>query len=215
MFSQTSISLRFYLPRTWNRGGHYWNQRPSVYGKNQPPLHMYQRIRPPDPIPYPDDPVNTNFTKRQIITNPIVGIHGVMARKASYGNNPPPKGIAMSWTNYDDFMYKYFPDVECTLVLDSVLNTPNHLPMFLFPPDVSRPEIKAYLQNLYGINGIRKIYVRNFSGTRYKNELGSIRKKDAQKAVWVMLEQPVHVQHKSVKEDADKEPEQQQQQQQQ
>ena len=89
------------------------------------------------------------------------------------------------------------------MVLDSVLNQETKMPMFLFTPEASRPEIRSYLKNLYGITDIKHIFVRNFSGMRYKNEIGIIKKAPALKAVWLLLDEEVQVSENSVKEKGD------------
>ena len=200
-FHSTTILGRFYLPRV-NRGSAHWMKNGSGYGHNQPPTWLFQRTRPPDAKPFPELPVNTHRGKRQIIVNPIVGVHGMRRKKIELGypdRKPDPQGIAKSWTSYEHFMFKYFPDVECTLVLDTVLNNPTNTPMFLVPPEMSKPEIRSYMSNVYGIRDIKFVSTRNYSGMRYKNEFGIIKKAPALKATWVVVDQPVQITHKSVK----------------
>ncbi|KNH07846.1 protein kinase [Perkinsela sp. CCAP 1560/4] len=194
MFTLSSKLERFYRPtdkgiKMMTRGHRVYNNEQSMYS--------YQRSRPPDPKPFPEHPVNKEYSKKQIVVNPIRGIHGYIAQRNDQGKNVVPKGIANSFANFDEYMAMHFSDVECTLVLDSVLNGPTQMPMFLFPPDLSKAEIRNYLEVFYGMNNILQVYVRNFSGMRYKNEIGLIRKADALKAAWVLLDEPVHLDHKS------------------
>ena len=168
-----------------NRGHHVYTNEQSMY--------MYKRSRPPDPKPYPDAPSNTEYSSQQIVVNPIRGIHGFISRRNSQGDKYVPKGIEYSFANFDEFMEKNFSDAECTLVLDSVLNSPTTMPMFLFPPEMSKTEIKNYLKVFYGMNGILQVFVRNYSGMKYKNELGLIKKAPALKAAWILLDEPVEI----------------------
>eukprot|EP00760_Papus_ankaliazontas_P035983 PhM_4_TR8127/c0_g1_i1/m.18201 len=202
MLHSTCVSLRFYRP-LWNQGIHKWQQRRGVFGGNQPAMWKYQRKAPPTGHPTPDAPVNKIRSRQQIVTNPIPGLHGFVTQRAANGypeRDPVPEGIARSWASYDNFMYKYFPDEECALVLDSVLNNRTKMPMFMVNSEMSKPEIVAYLRNVYGMAGIRDVITRNFAGLRYKNELGVIKKFPAKKAVWVILEEETEVLYKSVKE---------------
>ena len=172
-----------------NRGHYVYNNDQNIY--------MYKRNRPPDPKPFRENPVNSDFSHQQILVNPIRGIHGFISGRNNQGNKIVPKGIEYSFANFDEYMEKNFSNVECSLVLDSVMNNPTHMPMFLFPPELSKTEIKNYLQVFYHMGNIREVFVRNYSGMRYKNELGLIKKAPALKAAWVLLDEPVEISQKA------------------
>ena len=155
-----------------------------------------------DPKPIPKLPRNPHFGKRRM-WNVIPSRAGVVARKVQEwgfpSRDPPPTGIRQSREYYPFFCDKYFPDVTCTLVLDSVLNNETTTPQFAFPPECSKEEILNYLRNVYGFDNIVNVSVRNVSGRRWKNELGFIRQADARKIATITLDAPVKIDFKQVK----------------
>ena len=162
---------------------------------------MYRK-KPMDPKPIPKSPINPYYGKRRI-WNAIPSSAGVVSRKVEeWGyptRDPPNTGIRKSREYYPYFMDRYFPDVYCKLILDSVLNNETTQPEFLVPPHVSKQEIVSYLRNIYGIENIVSVYTRNLAGRRWKNEIGFIRMEDPVKVAVVTLDAPVKIEFKQVK----------------
>lgn len=163
---------------------------------------MYQR-RPMDPKPIKKEAKSPFAAGKRHIWNAIPSAAGVVQRKVhEWGypvRDPPPTGIRQSREHFPHFLEKYFPDVTCTLVLDSVLNNETVTPRFVFPCEVSKEEIRNYLRNVYGLENIVSLSVRNVSGRRWKNELGYIRQSPQMKIATVLLDAPVKIDFKQVK----------------
>jgi large subunit ribosomal protein L23 len=164
-------------------------------------LWMYAK-RPMDPKPIPPNRRNPYFGPRRI-WNAIPSRAGVISRKVEEwgypARDPPHTGIRKSREYFPFFLDRYFPDAECRLVLDSVLNNETTTPQFVFPCEMSKQEIVNYLRNIYGIENIVSVQVRNVSGRRWKNELGFIRQAPDTKLATVMLDAPVKIDFKQVK----------------
>jgi large subunit ribosomal protein L23 len=162
---------------------------------------MYRPIKR-DPLPYPE-PAFNNLYGRQRLWNAIPSKFGVASKKAhDWGypeRDPPPKGLRESPEYFPYFFDKYFPDVECRLVLDSVLNVDTTMPVFEFPPHMSKAEIANYLRNVHGFDNIVNVTTRNISGRTYKNEIGVIKQLPDVKLAHVTLDAPVRIDFKQVK----------------
>lgn len=201
LFKPTSPNLVFWRPI--HRG-----HAPMKFAKDEGRredmkrnLWMYRKT-PMDPKPIPKDPKNPYFGKRRI-WNVIPSRAGVISRKVEeWGyphRDPPPTGIRKSREYFPYFLDRYFPDVECKLVVDTVLNNETITPAFQFPPHMSKQEIVNYLRNVYGIENIVSVHTRNVAGRRWKNELGFIRQLPDVKYAYVTLDAPVKIDFKQVK----------------
>lgn len=194
-----AVRGRFYRPLV-NQGINLWRYRMGRIHKGWKTWE-YQHTRP-DPRPFPDPPVNDYFGRSRI-WNPIAGKMGYVHKKAEdWGwphNRPPPSGLRRSQEYFPMFFDRYFPDVDVRLVLDSVLNNETTRPVFYIPCDMSRAELANYLRNIYGIDNIVQITVRNSRGRRYKNEVGEIKAMDDYKVAVVQLDSPVSVDFKQIK----------------
>lgn len=172
-----------------------------VWGHKPLALWMY-RHKKPDARPFPE-PVVNNYYGRLRLWNAIPSRVGVLRAKAdAWGyphREPPPKGLRQSREFFPFFMEKYFPDVECRLVIDSVLNVDTNTPIFEFPPHVSKLEIINYLRNIHGIDNIIDIKTKNVSGRTFKNEIGKIKMLPDVKLAFVTLDAPVRIDFKLVK----------------
>ncbi|KAH9586560.1 Ribosomal protein L25/L23 [Trypanosoma melophagium] len=195
----TATRGRFYRPLV-NQGINLWRRRMGRIhaGWN---TWEYQHTRP-DPRPYPEPAVN-DYYGRSRLWNPIAGKIGFVKKKAEeWGwphQRPPPTGLRRSQEFFPYFFARYFPDVEVRLLLDSVLNNETTRPVFLIPCDMSRVELANYLKNIYGVDNIVRIQVRNMRGRRYKNEVGEIKAMDDYKVAVVELDSPVSVEFKQIK----------------
>ncbi|RNF20135.1 putative protein kinase [Trypanosoma conorhini] len=195
----TATRGRFYRPLV-NQGINLWRYRMGRIHKGWNTWE-YQHTRP-DPRPFPDPPVNDYFGRSRL-WNPIAGKMGYVRKKAEeWGwphQRPPPTGLRRSQEYFPFFFARYFPDAEVRLVLDSVLNRETTRPVFYVPSDMSRAELVNYLKNIYGIDNVVRIQVRNARGRRYKNELGEIKAMDDYKIAVVELDSPVSVDFKQIK----------------
>lgn len=162
----------------------------------------YDHKRAPDPRPYPEPSVN-NYFGRTRLWNPILGKIGIVNRKAEeWGwphQRPPPTGLRQSPEYLPHFLDRYFPDVEVRLVLDSVLNNETMRPVFQIPQDMSKQELVNYLKNIYSIDNVVRISVRNMRGRRFKNEVGQIKTYPDYKVAVVELDGPVSIELKQIK----------------
>lgn len=161
----------------------------------------YQHKKP-DPRPYPEPSVN-NYYGRTRLWNPIAGKIGIINKKIEeWGwphQRPPPAGLRQSAEYFPHFFDRYFPDAEVKLVLDSVLNQETTHPVFHVPQDMSRKEIMHYLRNIYGIDNVVRIGIRNMRGRRFKNEVGAIKSLPDYKVAVVELDTPVSIEFKQIK----------------
>ena len=85
------------------------------------------------------------------------------------------------------------------LDVDSVMNVETDEIRFIVHPDMSREEIQRYLENVYGIDDIEAVNVKNFAGEPYRNEIGAIKQTPPYKMAYVKVENPVSLQIKQVK----------------
>jgi large subunit ribosomal protein L23 len=164
-------------------------------------LHHYRRV-PMDPKPFPETAENNYYGKSRLF-NVIPSKVGVVNKKAEdFGwphRRPPPTGLRESPEFFPYFFSRYFPDVDCKLVIDSVLNNDTTQPMFLVPQDMSKEEIANYLKNVYGMDNIVSISTKNYSHRKYKNEVGTIKTIAGIKSAIVLLDAPVKVDFKAIK----------------
>jgi large subunit ribosomal protein L23 len=162
---------------------------------------MYQRTKP-DPRPFPESSVNNYYGKTRLF-NPIPNKIGIINQKVvDWGfpdRRPPPSGLRHSREYFKYFFERYFPDVECKLVVSSVLNNETAQPVFHFPSDMSKQEIVNYLSHIYGIDNVAHVATRNVKGRRYKNEVGAIKTFPDFKEAVVTLDTPVKIDFKLVK----------------
>lgn len=195
----TSVRHRFYRPLP-NAGINLWKARMGRLHKGWNTWE-YQHTKP-DPRPYPEPAVN-NYHGRSRIWNPIAGKIGIVNKKIdAWGwphNRPPPAGLRRSRDYFPHFFDRYFPDVEVKLVLDSVLNQETTRPVFHVPQSMSRQEIIHYLRNIYGIDNVVRIGIRNIRGKRFKNEVGAIKSLPDYKVAVVELDTPVTIEMKQIK----------------
>lgn len=194
-----SLRHRFYKPLT-NQGVNLWRSRMGQIHKAKEPWH-YQR-KTIDPKPAPENPVNNYYGKMRLF-NVIPSKVGVVNKKAEdFGwphRRPPPTGLRESPEFFPYFFSRYFPDVDCKLVVDSVLNNETTQPAFLVPQDMSKEEIANYLKNVYGMDNIVHVTTKNFSHRKYKNEVGTIKTIAGIKSAMVLLDAPVKVDFKAIK----------------
>lgn len=199
----TARRTRFYRP-LFNHGQDKWDSKQVEKFRKQG-HYMYRPI-PMDPKPIPEPETNNLYGKKRM-WNAIPSSATLAAKKhEEFGwpfRDPPPTGLRNSPEYFPYWFDKYFPDVKCRLVLDSVLNNETMEPKFHFPPDMSKQEIQNYLQNIHGFDNIDSVETRNFAGLRYKNEVGAIKQLDHYKEAVVTLDSPVVVELKQVKETAD------------
>lgn len=194
-----SIRSRFYRPLP-HAGINLWR---SKMGRihNGWSTWEYQHKRP-DPRPYPEPSVNNYYGKTRL-WNPIAGKIGIVNKKIEeWGwphNRPPPAGLRRSPEYFPHFFDRYFPDEEVKLVLDSVLNQETTRPVFQVHPSMSRQEITNYLRNIYGLDNIVHVAVRNLRGRRLKNEVGAIKTLPDYKLAIVELDTPVIIEMKQIK----------------
>ncbi|EPY42757.1 hypothetical protein AGDE_01166 [Angomonas deanei] len=195
----TARRHRFYKPLV-NSGINLWRARMGRLHKGWD-TWQYQHTKP-DPRPYPEPAVN-NYYGRSRIWNPIAGKIGLVNKKIEEWDwpkrRPPPTGLRHSPEYFPYFFDKYFPDVEVSLVLDSVLNNETTRPVFTIPQDMSKQELANYLKNIYNIDNIAQIGVRNVRGKRFKNEVGTIKSHPDYKTAVVELDSPVVVEFKHIK----------------
>jgi large subunit ribosomal protein L23 len=194
---------RFYRPLA-GAGVARWKERYGDFSR-KPATHMYQH-RPMDPKPIREAQTNNYFGKLRL-WNAIPSKVGIAAKKAEQWGyphrKPPPKGLRQSTEFFPHWFPKYFPEVEARLTIDSVLNTETSSPQFVFPSHMSRAEIANYLRNIYNMENIVHVETRNYSGRRYKNEVGDIRQLPDVKKALVHLEAPVMVELKQIKASSD------------
>lgn len=195
----THCRERFYKP-ILNRGLNLFRYRMGRIHRGWETFGY--RRSPMDPKPSPESPVN-DYYGRTRLHNPIVSKIALVNKKSEdFGwphRRPPPTGLRRSPEYLPFFTEKYFPDVEVKLVLDSVINNETTRPMFLCPPSMSRRELTSYLRNIYGIDNVARIDVRNFQGKKYKNELGQIKQLPSVKSAIVTLDSPVSIDLKAIK----------------
>lgn len=195
----TSARFRFYKPMV-NQGINLWRFRMGRIHKGWSTFE-YQHTQA-DPRPYPEPTVN-NYHGRSRIWNPIAGKIGLVNKKAEeWGwphQKPPPTGLRQSREHFPHFFSRYFPDTEVRLVLDSVLNNETTRPVFQIPQDMSKQELVNYLKNIYNVDNIVRISVRNVRGRRFKNEVGAIKVMPDYKVAVVELDSPVVVEFKQIK----------------
>lgn len=195
----TSVRHRFFRPLP-NAGINLWKAKMGRLHKGWNTWE-YQHTKP-DPRPYPEPAVN-NYHGRTRIWNPIAGKIGIVNKKIeAWGwphNKPPPAGLRQSHDYFPHFFERYFPDVEVKLVLDSVLNQETTRPVFQVPQSMSRQEIIHYLRNIYGIDNVVRIGIRNVRGKRFKNEVGAIKSLPDYKVAVVELDTPVVIEMKQIK----------------
>lgn len=193
------VRHRFYKPLV-NQGINLWRYRMGRIHKGTSQW-QYQR-RTIDPNPFPEKPVN-NYYGRTRLWNAIPSKVGIVNKKAEdFGwphRRPPPTGLRESQEFFPYFFSRYFPDVECKLIVDSVLNNETTDPTFLFPPNMSREEIANYLKNVYGMDNIVHVIVRNMPHRKYKNEVGTIKLTPGLKQATVILDTPVKIDFKAIK----------------
>jgi large subunit ribosomal protein L23 len=162
---------------------------------------MYQHVKM-DEKPVKKLPKNPYFGARRL-WNAIPGGAGIVFSKTeNWGfpyRQPPPTGLRQSQEYFPHFMSKFFPDVTCRLLIDSVLNNETRSVVFQFPPDLSKQEIANYLRSVYGMDNVLHVSTRNYSGRRYKNEMGTIRQMPDVKVATVILSAPVKIEFKQVK----------------
>jgi large subunit ribosomal protein L23 len=194
---------RFYRP-SWNQGQQQWDNGQVQFFRTTAAWNFQPVKSDPKPI---REPETNNLFGKQRLWNPIASnaiIFG--AKHKEYGwpyRKPPPTGLRRSWEYFPHWFDKYFPDVSCRLVVDSVLNTETMTPRFRFPPSMSKQEIANYLENVHGFENIDGVTTQNHSGMRYKNEIGTIKQMDDYKEADVRLDSPVIVELKTVKETSD------------
>ncbi|CCW70900.1 unnamed protein product [Phytomonas sp. Hart1] len=190
---------RFYRPLT-NQGINLWRERMGRLHRGWDYFN-YAHTRP-DPRPRPEPAVN-DYYGRTRLWNPIAGKIGLVNQKAENWNwpegRPPPTGLRHSREYFPHFFERYFPDVEVRLVLDSVLNRETMRPVFHIPQDMSKQELVNYLKNLYDIDPIVRVQVRNKRGRRFKNEVGQIKSLPDYKVAVVELDSPVKIEIKQIK----------------
>nr|CCC94698.1 conserved hypothetical protein [Trypanosoma congolense IL3000] len=190
---------RFYRPLV-DDGINLWRRRMGRIHKGWRTWE-YQHTRP-DPRPFPEPSVNDYFGRSRI-WNPIACKIGYVRKKAEeWGwplKRPPPTGLRHSQEFFPFFFDRYFPDAEVRLLLDSVLNNETKHPVFQIPCDMSKVELVNYLRNIYGIDNVVRVQVRNRRGRRYKNEVGEIRMLNDYKLAVVELDTPVSVELKQIK----------------
>lgn len=193
MLTACTPRLRFYRPLLGHGVDQFKHKWGCIYKEQEVWAYRHRKI---DPRPFPDPPIN-DYYGRQRLWNAIPSKVGFVAKKArEWGyphRDPPPTGLRQSREFFPYFMEQYFPDVECKLVLDSVLNTPTRYVKFGFPPHMSRKEIGNYLRNIYGFDNIRAIVKYTARGQRYKNEIGTIKTIPDEKIATVILDDPVEV----------------------
>uniref|UniRef100_A0A7S1KY29 Uncharacterized protein n=1 Tax=Neobodo designis TaxID=312471 RepID=A0A7S1KY29_NEODS len=198
-----AVRGRFYRPD--------WTHGQSHFNKGQVQMHGAQAhwfFKPVKSAPKPiREPETNNLYGKQRLWNAIPSNAVIFgAKHKEYGwphRKPPPTGLRRSWEYFPHWFDKYFPDVPCRLVVDSVLNNETMTPRFRFPPHVSRREITNYLQNVHGFENIDGVETRNYTGLRYKNEIGTIKQLEDYKEAEVRLDSPVIVELKTVKETSD------------
>jgi len=195
----TARRHRFYRPLV-NQGINLWRYRMGRLHKGWNTWEY--KHTSPDPRPYPEPAVN-NYYGRTRLWNPIAGKIGVVNRKSEDFDwphrRPPPTGLRRSPEFFPFFFERYFPDVEVNLVLDSVLNQETTRPVFHIPQDMSKQELVLYLRNLYQIDNVVRISVRNARGRRFKNEVGTIKQLPDYKIAVVELDTPVSIDFKQIK----------------
>lgn len=191
---------RFYKPLV-NQGINLWRFRMGRLHKGWNTWE-YNHSSIPDPRPFPEPAVN-NYYGRTRLWNPIAGKIGLVNRKAEeWGwphQRPPPTGLRRSPEYFPFFFDRYFPNVEVRLVLDSVLNNETTRPVFHIPQDMSKQELVNYLKNIYNIDNVVRIGVRNMRGKRFKNEVGQIKAMPDYKVAVVELDAPVSIEFKQIK----------------
>lgn len=196
----TSKRGRFYRPLV-NQGINLWRSRMGRLHKGWE-MHSYRHSRP-DERPYPEPSINNYYGKARLMWNPIAGKIGVINKKhEDFGwpeRRPPPSGLRASPEFFPYFFEKYFPSAEVVLVIDSVLNNETTRPVFQIPQDMSREELVNYLRNIYQIDNIVEISVRNMRGKRYKNEVGTIKQLPDVKIATVSLDAPIVIDFKQIK----------------
>ena len=190
---------RFYRP-IMNSGLNLWKWKMGRIHRGYETWEY--RHTKPDPRPMPESVVNDYFGRTRL-WNPIVSKMALINKKAEdWGyplRDPPPTGLRRSREAFPYFFEKYFPEVECQLILDSVINNDTDTPIFIVPSDMSKAEIANYLRNLYNVENIVNITTKNVTGRRYKNEIGAIRHTGQQKLAFVKLDSPVKIELKQIK----------------
>jgi large subunit ribosomal protein L23 len=194
---------RFYRP-FYNHGQDVWNQQQVQLHFDK--AHWLYQPREMDPKPIPEPEENNLYGKKRL-WNPVQSSATVAAQKhEEFGwpyREPAPTGLRRSWEYFPYWFERYFPNVQARLVVDSVLNNETMEPRFRFPATMSKQEISNYLQNVHGFEGIDAVETRNYSGLRYKNEIGTIKQMEDYKEATVRLESPVLIELKQVKETSD------------
>lgn len=190
---------RFYRPILKSGPGHFKQRQTEVA---QPPRVWEYQPTFMTPRPEPVSPTNNYFGKLRL-WNPILSEGDIMKTKVDQWDypyrQPPPSGLRDSKEYFPHFFDRYFPNVECRLVIDSVLNNETTQPVFHFPLHMSKLEIANYLRNVYGLENIINIETRNYRGRYYKNEVGAIRNLPDYKEATVTLDAPVVVDFKQLK----------------
>jgi large subunit ribosomal protein L23 len=194
---------RFYRP-FFSHGQDLWDRKQVQF--HQPQAWWQYKHQKMDPKPIPESELNNLYGKKRL-WNPIPSATVLAARKhEEFGwphRDPPPTGLRKSWEYFPHWFDKYFPNVQCRLVIDSVLNKETTRPSFRFPCHVSKQEITNYLQNVHGFENVTRVTTRNIAGMQYKNEVGAIKQMEDYKEVQVTLDSPVIIELKQVKETSD------------
>eukprot|EP00758_Cryptobia_borreli_P002281 Tbor_TRINITY_DN2913_c0_g1::TRINITY_DN2913_c0_g1_i1::g.1081::m.1081 len=198
LVSSQQIRTRFYRP-VLNSG---WNQFKKRFGMihNIEAIWDYKHI-PMDPKPKKEIPVNTYWGEKRI-WNAIPSKIGIVNKKAEEWDypyrQPPPAGLRRSKEYFPHYFNQHFPNIECRLVIDSVLNNETKNPVFHFPMHMSRLEIRNYLKNVYQLDNIISVRTRNIKGRYFKNEVGTIKSMPDYKEAIVKLDAPVKVDFKQI-----------------
>lgn len=190
---------RFYKP-IMNAGVNLWK---AHQGRSHRGFEIWDyKHSKLDPRPAPETSVNSYFGRTRL-WNPLVSKMAIINKKSEdWGyplKEPPPTGLRRSPEYFPYFMAKYFPNVECNLLFDSILNTETTRPVFMFPSDMSKQEIALYLKNLYNIDNIVSVQTKNIAGRRYKNEVGAIKLTEQKKLAFVTLDTAVKIELKQIK----------------
>lgn len=183
----------------WDRGT---RDKSGLHQIHARALWRFQEIPMERTKPVKKSPKNPVYG-RDRLWNPIPSEAGVTMRKAKeWGwpfKQPPPASLRHSREYFPHWFERYFPSATVTLDMDSVINQETNVVQFVVEPEMSREEVTHYLENIYGIDDIKHVAVKNYAGTVYKNEMGAIKQQPAYKVAYVTLEHPVKLDLRAVK----------------
>ena len=207
MLSRCRVPRRFYMPihedkygqAEWDRGT---RDKSGLHQKHAQATWRFQEIPIERSKPLKKEPKNPVYG-RDRLWNAIPSEAGVTMRKAQeWGwphKKPPPMALRQSREFFPHWFERYFPSANVALDLDSVINEETQVVQFIVDPEMSREEITHYLENVYGIDDIQHVAVKNYAGNTWKNELGAIKQQPPYKVAFVHLDHPVKLDLKAVK----------------